>query len=657
MKHVAFLNELKIRNTYSFYISNLNQIFFDLNSYKYKNNLFYKRLISDLKKDQKKINIDELLNIEKISHHETFQNLLNKIVVKINSLLGDKDNPAFVFEQRNEWGVPIYVTEEKDYSDLKILGDKSSQKRYMFQININPNSYLFSYVDQIQIFFCIDDKNKIVSGAFSLNQGINSELTNSKETLSEKIFLNNLYRYFLENEFKKISIGGLLELFEDLKFIKNNSKLSYESKLKNNWKDYISKKFLNDLTYNIDSKFYKDDLFNSIFIFQAIILVIYDEIKSYFTNPKPEILLKKFNAYNEINNIKENSNSDRDLMNMIVFLKNKHSYFPEINIDEVETANELFEAILDYSKFEDHSLWHSIPSYEIIRNSDIPFINENSDIFLNNDELKLFFLLTMYSNLFGMEITNTNFSSFNEVIKLASSINFNDSEIDENLKIQVKDIICEKNYDYITFINSSLSSLIIKNNNPINDKTSYDIDFLQDPNFNLSNNYLWATTYIQSRIWKSVTIDKLLDKVKNKEPWKLRNLIYEMNNLQIDSYDNFYGLPIKSIVQTMEQKLNLKDSISLLIKKLNRDDQRFGKNKERNYLSVGVLVATIFGVLDFFTTVFSILTVSNSTISESLKDPINISIITIGSIFAFVLLGIIILAIFSIFKNNTRRKK
>ncbi|WP_162150909.1 MPN337 family protein, partial [Mycoplasmoides pirum] len=650
MKHVAFLNELKIRNTYSFYISNLNQIFFDLNSYKYKNNLFYKRLISDLKKDQKKINIDELLNIEKISHHETFQNLLNKIVVKINSLLGDKDNPAFVFEQRNEWGVPIYVTEEKDYSDLKILGDKSSQKRYMFQININPNSYLFSYVDQIQIFFCIDDKNKIVSGAFSLNQGINSELTNSKETLSEKIFLNNLYRYFLENEFKKISIGGLLELFEDLKFIKNNSKLSYESKLKNNWKDYISKKFLNDLTYNIDSKFYKDDLFNSIFIFQAIILVIYDEIKSYFTNPKPEILLKKFNAYNEINNIKENSNSDRDLMNMIVFLKNKHSYFPEINIDEVETANELFEAILDYSKFEDHSLWHSIPSYEIIRNSDIPFINENSDIFLNNDELKLFFLLTMYSNLFGMEITNTNFSSFNEVIKLASSINFNDSEIDENLKIQVKDIICEKNYDYITFINSSLSSLIIKNNNPINDKTSYDIDFLQDPNFNLSNNYLWATTYIQSRIWKSVTIDKLLDKVKNKEPWKLRNLIYEMNNLQIDSYDNFYGLPIKSIVQTMEQKLNLKDSISLLIKKLNRDDQRFGKNKERNYLSVGVLVATIFGVLDFFTTVFSILTVSNSTISESLKDPINISIITIGSIFAFVLLGIIILAIFSIFK-------
>ena len=295
MNNVVSFSELKIKNTYSFYISDLNKIFFDVDTRKYKNDFFYKRLVSDISRNKSKNDVNELFDIEKINFIETFQNLINKVITKINSIIGDKNTSIFLFDSRNEFGCPMYVTENIDCADLKVLGDKMSQKRYIFKININPNSYLYMHAEEIQIIFYLDEKTKMLSGAFSVNQKVKNITINNQE-MYEKVFLNNLYRYFLENEFKKISFTNLLQIFDDIKVIKNNSITSFDSKLKNNWENFIWKKYLNDLNIkDIPKSKYTNDLFNSIFITQIIMLSIYEELKNYLKNSNPGLLLKKIN--------------------------------------------------------------------------------------------------------------------------------------------------------------------------------------------------------------------------------------------------------------------------------------------------------------------------------------------------------------------------
>ncbi|WP_156940228.1 MPN337 family protein [Mycoplasmoides alvi] len=654
------LTKLKIKNTYSFYVSDVNKTFFDVTTKKYKNNLFYKRLISDIRKNKCNNDIKEIFDIENINNVETFQNLLNKILIKINSIIGDKNNPILLFKSRNELGNPLYVAEDNENYDLKILGNKSFQKKYMFKIDINPNSYLSMYAESIEIVFCFDEKTKMVSGAFSVNQSLNSVEGINKNKLYEKIFLNNLQRYFLENEFKKISFTNLLQLFDDLKIVKEDTEISFNSKLKKHWNSFIDKKFSSYINLsNVDLKTFTDDLFNSIFVTQIIMLAIYEEFKNYLKSLKPSLVLNSINNYENLVNLKDNSSSNRDLINLIIFAKNKYAHLPEINLDEIETADEAFKIILDYSKFESHSLWHSIPSYEIETNFENIFFNNHKDIFLKNNDLKLFFLFTMYPQLFGLEINNTNFSTIDEVTKIVKNIIFDDHDIQEFIVEKLDEIICETSCYYISFINPSLSSLIVKNANLIdgnwNDNLKSGSEYSNF--YDLSKKYLWSIIYIQSRVWKLMTIDKALDKEKNFEPWKLRNRIYEMNNLQIDTYGDFYGLPIEKIVKNMEKHISLSESITLLTKKLNRDDQRYGKSKERNYLTIGVIAASAFGILDFFTTTFSILTVSSNAASESLKHPLNLIVIGIGSFFAFILLLIGVLALCVIIRSDIKQKK
>lgn len=665
-KDFSCFNKLKIRNVYPFYISSPNSIFFESDIRKYKNSSYYKRLVSDIKKNQKNNdrNFNEILSLETINYHENFQKILNEAIKKVNSIVGSEDTPLFAFESRNEHGSPIFVTQNVENRDLKIIGDKFAQKRYIFKIYVNPKSYLSKYVDQFQITFYFDEKNQMISGALSLNHGLSHKEDENLESIFQKIFINNLCRYFLENEWKKISILTLLDLFDDLKISTSGPNVSFSSKLKEHWNNYVDAKFLNFV--DVDKKQYYDDLFNSMFISNMVMLILYEELKNYVRSDRPDLVLKNIKDSSDYSNVKQGNNSNRDLVNLYSYIKNKHINLPNMKINDIETVYDVLELLSDYSKYSDlepESLWRPIPSYEVVRNDETPFfIDKNDDDILHSSNtLKLLFTVTMFPQLFGMETNNTNFSSYAEVKNLFEKIDFTDPDIKESHIKNANLTVCEKNYDYVTFVNPSLAFLIIKNNNPTYDletQSKTDLEFAKDPNFNLADNYLWAIVYNQSRVWKLVTINNLVDKAKDTEPWKLRDHLYEVNNLQFDNYDDFYGLmEIEEIVNKMNNYVNLKESVKLLLKKLNNDDQRYGKTKERGYLTVGVVTASIFGILDFFTCVFSILTVTPELEAGSSKDIRSIVVISIGSTLALILFVTLMYAIFLGLRSYIRSKK
>lgn len=656
------IKDLKIRNIYPFYISNPNSIFFSTNIRKYKNNLIYKKMISNF---SEKDEVEKILEIEKINYHNTIQKIIDNTLKKINLIIGSKNVSIFLPKKNYEASEAIFAVDKDKVNDLKILGDKTADKRYIFGIDINPESYLGKYVSEIQINFYFDEKNKMISGAASLNWSDKESDEENFSKIIEKVFTNRMCRFFLENEFKKISIAGILNLFDDLK-IDNKDEIYLNCKIKKNWDNYFNKKLLN----NKEPKSQKemDDLFNSMFISKMLILIIYEDLKSYFTSKNPEIFLSSINKNNEFENKKESINSNNDFINLFKFVKSRYVFYTELDFEEIETADEAYDLIKNISRLEEQSYWYSIPSYEITRNSDVPFFIENEDIFLENKDFKLFFLFTMYPQLFGTEITNTNFSTLSEIISLFEKIDFKDTEIEKDLINKSNSLVCERNYDYITFINPSLSFLIIKNDNPLSEqyKLNKNENWIKDPNFKLFNNYLWAIIYNQSKLWKLISIEQLAKFNKEKAPGKLRNYLYEVNALQFDWYDEFYGLfEIKKIIQKINSYSNFTDSLALFNKKLNRDDQRYGKSKERHYLSFGVSTAAIFGILDFFTCIFTIITVQNQNIygdpsqgiSGSIHDPRNMSIIGIGAVLAFILLTILIYAITIRLKDNYHAKK
>ncbi|MDE7104684.1 MAG: hypothetical protein K2O36_02255, partial [Ruminococcus sp.] len=62
----------------------------------------------------------------------------------------------------------MFVFEKFEFEDLKIIGNVYSEKRYIYCLNVDPQSYLYDFVEQIEIAFVIDDKKKSISGGFSL---------------------------------------------------------------------------------------------------------------------------------------------------------------------------------------------------------------------------------------------------------------------------------------------------------------------------------------------------------------------------------------------------------------------------------------------------------------------------------------------------------
>ena len=646
-----FINDLKTRIVLPFYIDEINPRFFD-SLQKYRNHGLSTKILSKIEKNIGLKEVKKILDTESISDHNTILLLINRIIKKIVAKTGTKEHDLFVEKGYEDNKQPYFVEEKYESYDLKVIGDIHSDRRYIYAIDIDRSTYLFKYIEQIQFSFYLDENNKMLSGAVSWNWG--NETKGDKYDIFERIYMNSLVRCFFSKELKNISLNNILALFGDV--INNNSKGDINvDKLFMKWSQLVQDKFLNDNSFSKEKmSWYTNELFYSILIVLMISLAVYEELKIYFRHSEPEIyipLLKR------IITIKEDLNQDylEDFNQLAILLKNNYFHWGKIKWKKIMDADEAINALIQFDEDENRSFGIPMWNYEIIRNSDVPFLDEESSLFSSNREVTIFYLLTMNPELFGLNDTNFNFIRYSDLVKNIKEWKLDDewNKIISNL---VDKTICEWNYDYISFYNKSLTSIIIKNNNPILIKNKNKYEYEVDANRKLFNNYLWAQIYTQALVWKTNDIEANFDAYKNKYPHLLRNYCYELDKLHFDWYDNFYGLPeIRRIIAKINDFHDINKMINHLKNKINRADKIYGKGKERRNIAFAFITATLFGITDFLTVVFSILTVSDSI--EGIKNPANVGTITFGTALVFILFLILINAIFKPLYIKRKYKK
>lgn len=664
-----FIKDLKIRNFFPFYIDKINEKFFNSTAKKvykpflYKNK--YQKFTSYLDKDE----IKKFNEFESILNHENIENLLNQIAWKIVAKTGNDNYDFFSSNGLTSTGQPRFIVESEEVYDLKIIGNSYSHKRYIYTIDIDPNSYLFDFIEQIQIAFFIDEKNKSITGGFSLNYGKEKPLKSFEEII-KKIYLNSIWKNFVTKELAPFSIDnilGVMDLYNEEDFVnkkkfkknknKTNNQINKQTllSLKKKWSDFLKEKlFLNDDKnfFIKNKKYYQNEMFYACLNVILVCLTLYEELKKYFATDKPEIYisLSKKIEYVKIN---ENQDAQQDFYELINLLKNRYFIF-EKNKKNIQDINDAIEALIEFDQVENESIGLLSTSYELTRNTDIPFLDKDDDIFMNSKDLKIVYLLIYKPELFGINDLSLDFLNFNVFYKNIKKIEFNNLW-DDLLDQLVDQTICEWNYDYVSFINENFSNLIIKNNNPIKSiHTKNKKDYEYDQNKKIYDNYLWSFIFAKTLIWKLKIVDENSNNANLKQPWLLRQNLNELETLWLDWYDSFYGIPqVKNIIKKIDTFYKFNNLNKVLKKKISKNDKIYGKQKERKNLFAAFFSAVVFGLLDFFTMVYSVLAVydSNKKINNT-----GAIIIGIGSVFCSILFFIFIFKIFLNFKKKTKQK-
>lgn len=178
------------------------------------------------------------------------------------------------------------------------------------------------------------------------------------------------------------------------------------------------------------------------------------------------------------------------------------------------------------------------------------------------------------------------------------------------------------------------SMLIVKNHTIVKNNKLYTNDDKEPTG--LYENYFWAQIFVQSRLWKRIHIEQDFNNIYiSRENKYHKDQIQDLENLNFSWYDDYYGMSqIRPIVNKIDEQIQLKKSIESLRLKIIQRDELSKKDKERGTVLFAYVIATLIGFINFFGMVFTILTVDDTSAGLT---PINIAIITIGSIFAIIL--------------------
>nr|MDE5766931.1 hypothetical protein [Malacoplasma sp.] len=375
--------------------------------------------------------------------------------------------------------------------------------------------------------------------------------------------------------------------------------------------------------------------------------VLYEELKTYFSNNEPELylpLLKKL-EYVKIN---EDQSSEQDFYEIISLLKSRYYYFGKEKIKNIDSAEDALKMLISYDRLENQSFGSISTIYEINRNINTPFLNDYEDIFANSKDLKTLFLLAFDSDVLGINLLTADFSNYDLFLKNILSVNFDDSW-NKLVKDLVYKNICEWNYNYVTFIDASFSAFIIKNQPDLQSNkvknAILDEQFYLYEEDSIFNNYLWSFIYGKTLIWRLQNIEDVLQETKSKQPWKLRNYLSELETLRLTNLDDYYGImQVKNIIKKIDSFYDFNSLNKFLKEKITKEDKLYGKGKERKNLAATFVSATTFGILDFFTMIFSILTVKSSQPDN--VPVVNLVVIGIGSFFALLLFLILLYIVF-----------
>ncbi len=138
---------------------------------------------------------------------------------------------------------------------------------------------------------------------------------------------------------------------------------------------------------------------------------------------------------------------------------------------------------------------------------------------------------------------------------------------------------------------------------------------------------------------KAFDYSKAFEKNRTSDPSLLRSNLTVINRLRyLSEYFQNASLKYDLLYTKAKQYMQIDKFINDMIRKVNHEDEIFGKFKERIYLSLGIISAVVFGIVEFFNCVWTILTVSQEVVDKSVLDPRNIIFISIGTILVLFLL-------------------
>lgn len=661
------IKQLKIKNIVPFYITDVNDKFFtSLKNHPSKT--FVNKVLPKIQKHLEEDELQKFYEIDNLTKIEKIKLMLNMALKKIAYKTGATDADFFAIQEKDKFNQPLYIREISNYGDIQLVGNQYDDRRYNFSIEINEDSYMNQYVEEIQLSFNLDSDNKILSGGFSINsKQINKETISFEETINQ-IYLNSLIRHFITKQLYPMTLDNILDivqLYEKTSKKKtqktitkqiNRQNLSFKNvnvtDLQQNWIDFINRKYLNFKETNETQRhYYENDLFFSMLIICIINLSMYEELKRYFTNENPEIILSILEEPTEIKS-NESQTPDIDFIEISKYLRT--TYFNEqsskkAKLKNIKTAQDFFDTINEHAYYENYSIGKQVLSCEIMREDNEPFISE-VDLFNKDEELKLIYMLIIHPELFGLDENTGNFIEYKQLLNVLLK-NTLSKKLSESLKIKVEDSTCEVNYNYITFLSDNYSIFLVKN-----DTYLFENNTKINKRSNLFANYFWATIYAQSRNWMRLDIEyefnnPNIEKTKNYYRHKLKIL----ENLKFSWYDAFYGMPqIKGIVLKINELNKIQDSIESLIEKMRSTDQLNKKDQERKNIVLAYIAASIIGFINFFGMVFTILTVTDV---EKGLTPINLSVISVGSILAFILLIILVTFFIRILVSKSKTKK
>ncbi|WPL36776.1 MPN338 family protein [Malacoplasma iowae] len=657
-------NGLKIKNLTPFYIDEINDKFFT-SLQNHPNRFFVNKVLPKIQKNMDEDELEKFVEIDNLTKNNKIKLMLNLALKKIASKTGSENCDLFFVQETDKFNEPLYIKNIIPESDVEVLGDTSLDRKYDFAIDINPNSYLYTYISQLQLSFFLDDESKLLSGGFSFNKVFNdSEGIDFLECV-DKIYFYNLIKHFINKQLFPLSLNNILHMLENSqpsnkKSIKPTDKakvrvgfqqITIES-LHQNWINFVNRKFLyfNDVSEKTKN-YIEKDLFFSILTSSLIALCLYEELKIYFTSQKPEFILK---LLDKPSLLKEdpNQNSEIDFFELANYLRTTYLDRDKIiSIKNIKSAEDIADTLIEQETFEVDSLISPIFSVEVYLKSKTPIISEY-DLFDKNKNLKMIYLLTISPELFGMDYSTGHFIEYKQLVDIVNKNSFVLSKLSESLSEKIENSCCELNYDYITFLSNKPSMLLIKNNTEVFQKSLLDANNLSG----LYEYYMWAQIYSQSRLWKMKDIElefnyDLYHNIDIYHKEKLKSL----ENLILNWYDDFFEIfHIKHIVKKIDQLSELKTSIEMLINKIRQRDELSKKDKERKSVLFAYIIASLIGFINYLGMVYTILTVVdvNSGLSTG-----NIVAISVATFLALILVAIFGYFSFKVLSAKYRKKR
>lgn len=663
---------LKLKTLFPFYIDELNDVFFDVLESR-KNNTFYIKELPKILNQLDQEENEKFIEFENLTQDSKIALLLNNLLRKIVAKTGVANKDLFAEFDQNRFNEKIYIkpyqNQEQELDDYFGLELKGSQK-FDFIIKFNRKGYLGEFFNSLRLCFFLDPQTRILSGGFSLSSDVLNSRLDFNDVINE-VYLKTLTQHFFTKQILPISLEDLLTLIENdeatkdpkSSFLRNNKSFvnlnqskvsSYGLKdLKRNWNSFLETKYLASLAEeeNQIEKKLLDDLFYAFLMVLLIMLALYEEVKIFFTNDNPALILKVLDRPLALN---EDQYEDvlTDFYEVAKLLRK--TYIKNQNQTKsnkkIKTAEDLIEDINSkLASRTDLVIDNMILCNEIYVDLEKRYLSA-LELFEDHFDLRTLYLLTIYPEVFGMDIATANFIPYKQLLDVVKKSKVTNRKITNSFQENLKKSLCEVNYDVVSFIGDEPSIFLINNTNSSKNKAN---NALIEQSI-IFDNYYWASILMQARISKKLEWEKEFESNKQNRVY-LDDLLKKLDNLTNSWNTNAYQYgQVLLIMEKFNQLTSFKKNIEQLKIKLLQRSELLKKDRERTTIVFAYIVASVIGFINFFGMVYTVLTVTDP---EAGLIPSNIAIISVGSVLASCLFVIFLGYAISSLKLYLRKRK